>query len=69
MHSIHICCGALAVSAHSRSTRCQSVVECRKLALEAGQQKLLPHILILSVTIAANKTDIFARACTIGAGD
>uniref|UniRef100_A0A6B0U6R2 Uncharacterized protein n=1 Tax=Ixodes ricinus TaxID=34613 RepID=A0A6B0U6R2_IXORI len=43
---------ALVARARSRFTRCRSLIEGRKLALEAGQLKDLPAVLILSVIIA-----------------
>lgn len=43
---------ALVARARSRLRRCRSIIEGRKLALEAGELKDLPAVLILSVTLA-----------------
>uniref|UniRef100_A0A6B0UX00 Uncharacterized protein n=1 Tax=Ixodes ricinus TaxID=34613 RepID=A0A6B0UX00_IXORI len=43
---------ALVARARSRLTRCRCIIEGRTLALEVGQLKDLPAVLILSLTVA-----------------
>lgn len=50
-HALHIFRRTLAARARSRCRRCQSIVEGRKLVSKARQPKLLPAVLVSSVTI------------------